>query len=59
MVQVVQVVVVAAVEVDEYGDDTGDILVRPVAHFRLSVCEQMEAPKKMIRDTSRLGAYEL
>ena len=52
-------VVVAVVEADEYGDDADDTLVRPMAHFRLSICEQMEAPGKMIHGMSRLATYEL
>ena len=53
------VVVVAKVEADEYGDDTADTLGGPMAHFRLSICEQMEALGKMIHGMSRLAIYEL
>ena len=51
--------VVAVVEADEYGDDTAYTLVGPMAHFRLSICEQMEAFGKMIHGMSRLATYEL
>ena len=52
-------VVVATVEGDEYGDDTADTLVDLMAHFRLSIYEQMEALGKRIHDMNRLATYEL
>ena len=54
-----RVVVAAVVEADEYGDDSGDTLGRPMAQCRLSFCEQMEAPEKMNHGMSRLATYEL